>query len=129
MTAAEPVAAPAACSDTEIPPPLDPAVLGMLREWRQPGGPDPVADLTLAFVQDATDRFVKLREALAAGDETTARRAAHSLKGMSGAIGANHLSSLSSELEHAPPGAIDAARVTVLEREFARVQEALAAAA
>jgi len=129
MAAAEPVAAPAASSDRKIPPALDPAVLGMLREWRRPGGADPVADLALAFVQDATDRFAKLRQALAAGDETTARKAAHSLKGMSGAIGANHLSSLSSELEHAPPGAIDVARVVMLEREFVRVQEALTAAA
>ncbi|MGE3492115.1 MAG: CHASE domain-containing protein [Vicinamibacterales bacterium] len=127
--AEQPVAAQVAVGDTEIPPPLDLAVLSMLREWRQPGGPDPVADLTLAFVQDATSRFANLREALAAGDELAARKAAHSLKGMSGAIGANHLSSLSSELEHAPPGAMDVARLAVLEREFTRVQQALAAAA
>ncbi|MDP3719791.1 MAG: Hpt domain-containing protein [Acidobacteriota bacterium] len=129
MTADQPVAVPAASSDTALPPPLDPAVLDMVREWRQPGGPDPVADLILAFVQDATDRFAKLRRAVAGGNETAAREAAHSLKGMSGAIGANHMSLLSSELEHAPSGAMDVARVAALEREFTRVQEALAAAA
>ncbi len=116
-------------SGVDIPPPLDPTVLDTLRAWRQPDGPDPVADLTSAFLEDATDRIGKLRDALAAGDEAKARKAAHSLKGMCGAIGANHMSALSSQLEHAEPGAVDAARVSGLEREFARVRLALAAAA
>jgi hypothetical protein len=129
MTTTEAAATPVEAFAGEMPPPLDPTVLETLRSWRQPDGPDPVADLTLAFVQDAADRIGKLHEALAVGDEAKARKAAHSLKGMCGAIGANHMSSLSSELEHAEPGAIDVARVNGLEREFVRVQEALLAAA
>ena len=112
-----------------LPPPLDQTVLDTLRSWRQPGGPDPVADLTLAFVEDATEGIGKLREALSSGDELSARKAAHSLKGMSGAIGANHLSTLSSEIEHAETSTIDAELVRGIEQEFARVRQALAAAA
>ncbi len=112
-----------------LPPPLDQTVLDTLRSWRQPGGPDPVAELTVAFVEDATERIGKLREALSSGDDVSARKAAHSLKGMSGAIGANHLSTLSSEIEHAQTSTIDAELVRGVEQEFARVQRALAAAA
>ena len=74
---------------------------------------------------DASDRISKLHEALTLGDEAKARKAAHSLKGMCGAIGANHLSTLSSEVEHAAAGTIDTARVDAIEREFQRVREAL----
>ena len=109
-------------------PSLDAAVLESLRAFMPTYGSDPVADLTAAFVQDATQRLRILHDAVASGDEIAARRAAHSLKGMSGAIGAVRLSQLSSDLEHAEPGAIDRTRIHQIEREFERVQEALRAA-
>jgi HPt (histidine-containing phosphotransfer) domain-containing protein len=82
-------------------------------------------ELITAFLQDAADRLGKLRGAVDAGDEPAARKAAHSLKGMCGAIGANHMSALSSEVEHAAAGTIDTTRVDAIDREFQRVQQAL----
>jgi signal transduction histidine kinase/CheY-like chemotaxis protein/HPt (histidine-containing phosphotransfer) domain-containing protein len=111
-----------------LPPAIDTSVIDMLRSLAADGDPDPIAELIETFVVDGSDRLAKLHAALSAGDELAARRAAHSLKGMSGAIGASHLSSLSREVEHAEPGAIDSARVQLLEREFARVSAALSAA-
>ena len=107
------------------PPALDRTVLDMIRSWKTPDGPDPTVELITAFLQDAVDRLGKLRGAVEAGDEIAARKAAHSLKGMCGAIGAHHLSTLSSEVEHAVAGTIDIARIDAVEREFQRVQEAL----
>lgn len=127
MTEDLPVAAPAAIAD--MPAALDPTVLQSIREWGSAGGPDPTVELTEAFVMEAADRLNKLRDAIAAGDTDTARKAAHSLKGMCGAIGANHMSALSSELEHSEPGTIDGERVHQLQREFERVQDALRVAA
>jgi len=111
-----------------LPPPIDLSVIEMLRSLAADGGPDPVAELTAAFIEDGTDRLAKLNAALSSGDVIAARKAAHSLKGMSGAIGANHLSSLSCDVEHAEPGAIDRTRIQGLVEEFQRVTAALQAA-
>jgi CheY-like chemotaxis protein/HPt (histidine-containing phosphotransfer) domain-containing protein len=118
---------PTEARPTEAPPPLDLGVLRTLRSYGAEGGPDPVADLTEAFMVDARDRLSRIRAACAIGDESATRKAAHSLKGMSGAIGANHMSALSGALEHAEPGTIDGARIEQLEREFQRVAGALLA--
>jgi signal transduction histidine kinase/DNA-binding response OmpR family regulator len=119
---------PASAAVEVLPPPIDTTIIDMLRSLAADGDPDPIVELTETFVVDAHDRLAKLNAALSIGDEVAARRAAHSLKGMSGAIGANHLSSLSRDVEHAEPGAIDRTRIQLLEREFERVSAALAAA-
>jgi HPt (histidine-containing phosphotransfer) domain-containing protein len=111
----------------ELPPPIDLSVIEMLRSLAADGDPDPMAELSAAFIEDANDRLAQLKAALASGDVVAARKAAHSLKGMSGAIGANHLHSLSCDVEHAEPGAIDRARIQCLEEEFHRVSAALRA--
>jgi HPt (histidine-containing phosphotransfer) domain-containing protein len=107
--------------------PLDLKVIEMLRTFRTEGGPDPVADLTEMFVTDGDDRLRKLQQALAAGDEVGARRAAHSLMGMSGSLGAKRLNALSAKLEKADLSTIDRAQVQQLEEEFWRVADALKA--
>jgi HPt (histidine-containing phosphotransfer) domain-containing protein len=112
----------------ELPPAIDFSVIEMLRSFAAEGDPDPIAELAETFVADGNDRIVKAAAALSIGDEAAARKAAHSLKGMSGAIGANHLSSLSCDFEHAEPGTLDRARVQRLEEEFQRVAAALKAA-
>jgi signal transduction histidine kinase/DNA-binding response OmpR family regulator len=119
---------PAVAAVEPLPPAIDTTVIDMLRSLAADGDPDPIVELKETFVLDAHDRLAKLNAALLSGDEVAARRAAHSLKGMSGAIGANHLSSLSRDVEHAEPGAIDSTRVQLLEREFERVSAALSAA-
>jgi two-component system sensor histidine kinase/response regulator len=113
--------------DEAVPPPIDVSVIEMLRSLAADGDPDPMTELTATFIEDGNDRLAKLNAALASGDLIAARKAAHSLKGMSGAIGADHLNALSCEIEHAEPGAIDRARIQRLEQEFQRVSAALQA--
>jgi HPt (histidine-containing phosphotransfer) domain-containing protein len=111
----------------DLPPALDASVIEGLRALAGEGV-DILAELTNAFIDDGRDRLRKMQAAVSSGDEIAARRAAHSLKGMSGSIGATHLSTLSCEFEKAEPGAINDARLQRLEREFQRVSAALQAA-
>jgi len=111
-----------------LPPAIDVTVIEMLRSLAEDGEPDPVAEVTNTFISDGSERLTLLNDALLNGDEVSARRAAHSLRGMSGAIGAMHLCSLSRDVEVAEPGAIDRARIERLEQEFERVSAALRAA-
>ena len=127
--ALEPVTSVETVEPVDLGAALDRSVLDTLRAWAPVGGTDPVLDLTAAFVVDAADRLGKLRTAVATGDAALVRSAAHSLKGMCGAIGATHMSDLSSALEHALAGTIGVDRVGQLEREFERVQQALREAA
>ncbi len=106
---------------------LDPTVLETIRSWYSPDDPDPVPELTEAFVEDATARLAALREAVSRGDVALTSQAAHSLKGMCGAIGAMRMNALSLQVEQ---GGLDEADdaltiVDTLEREFARVRQAL----
>jgi|CXWL01.1.fsa_nt_gi HPt (histidine-containing phosphotransfer) domain-containing protein len=113
----------------QMPATLDPSVLETIRSWYLPEDPDPVPDLTEAFVEDATTRLAALRQAALQGDSTLASQAAHSLKGMCGAIGAMRMNALSLQLEHTvqdDAGAVGTL-VGTLEREFACVQIALRA--
>ena len=110
-----------------MPPTLDPSVLEDIRSWYPPDDPDPIPELAAAFVEDATVRLAALREAVLRGDATGAGQAAHSLKGMSGAIGAARMNALSLQCEQAGlGGGVDVgALVADIEREFARIQDAL----
>ena len=125
VTTHEQTTAPA---EAALPPALDMSVIETLRSLCPGGDVDILADLTTAFLDDGRDRLRKMNDALSKGDETAARRAAHSLKGMSGSIGAIHLTTLSGQLEKAEPGTIDRARLQQLEEEFNRVSDALRAA-
>jgi HPt (histidine-containing phosphotransfer) domain-containing protein len=111
---------------SNLPSALDQEVLDGLRALAA-DGVDIIGELTDAFVQDGSDRLRKMHEAVASGDAIAVRRAAHSLKGMSGSIGANHLSALTCELEVAEPGTLTTARIQILEQEFQRVVAALKA--
>jgi CheY-like chemotaxis protein/HPt (histidine-containing phosphotransfer) domain-containing protein len=62
-----------------------------------PGGePPPVLDM---FLTEASSRLERIRSGLAGGDLSEAARAAHSLKGSSGAFGARRLSALGAKVE------------------------------
>ena len=111
-----------------LPPAIDVTVIEMLRSLAIDGEPDPVAEVTNTFISDGSERLTRMNDALLNGDEVSARRAAHSLRGMSGAIGAMHLCSLSRDVEVAEPGAIDRARIQRVEQEFERVSAAFRAA-
>jgi HPt (histidine-containing phosphotransfer) domain-containing protein len=108
--------------------PVDFSVIELLRGFREEGEPDPIIELRTLFIEDGSRHLQVLHQAVQSGDERAARRAAHSLVGMCGTIGAMHLCSMSSAVEKAGPGTIDRARIQQLEHEFVRVSQALLAA-
>src|SRR5262245_25914833 len=104
---------------------LDTSVIDMLRGLRADGEPDPLIELTEAFVIESATLMNQMNSALAAGDDRAMRRAAHSLKGMSATVGALQLSQMSREMELADAGTIDRDRIDELEREIDRAAQAL----
>lgn len=80
-------------------PALDPAVLDSLRELTPPGEPDLLAEVLQLFVTDAPARIERLRAAGQARDAEGVQRAAHSLKGSAGNIGANQLMAVCGRLD------------------------------
>lgn len=107
-----------------VPPALDVSVIDGLRALAD-GDDTMIAEIVTAFLTDGEERLRQMYFAIAGGDETAARRAAHSLKGMSGSIGAMHLSDLSQHLEKAALGAITPERIDALAHEYGRVSAAL----
>jgi HPt (histidine-containing phosphotransfer) domain-containing protein len=106
---------------------LDGTVLDELRE-SVGDDPDFLAELVADFLADAPVQLEALRDAAATGNATTARRAAHTLKGTSRTFGAGHLASLCQEAESAATaGELDAvlARMDGIDREWARVSAEL----
>ena len=66
-----------------------------------------------SFAERHADDVARVREELAVGDNTTARRSAHTLKGAAAVLGLTRLQAAAGDLEHAiaaaaEPGAIDA---------------------
>jgi len=108
---------------------IDSTVIDMLRGLRMDGDPDPLVELSETFVVESAMRMQQLAAALDAGDVTTLRRAAHSLKGMSATVGAMQLSQMSRDIEYADAGTLNRTRVDALEQEVERVAEALSSAA
>jgi HPt (histidine-containing phosphotransfer) domain-containing protein len=105
-------------------PVLDPAVIASLRDLTPPGEPDVLKELFELFLEDVPARIEKLRAAWQAGDAVGVQRAAHSLKGSAGNIGATQLHAVctqldaqgrSGDLSPLPP------LVTSLDDEFAKV--------
>ena len=107
--------------------PVDAAVLAGLREL---GDAELVADLAGMFLGDAEARLAALRGALENGDADTVERAAHTLKGSSGNMGAARMAAVCAELEEAGASG-DLGRapglLARLEEELGRVRPALEA--
>jgi HPt (histidine-containing phosphotransfer) domain-containing protein len=78
---------------------LDQSVLNRLRQLRQPGQPDPVAELIDLFLMDMPKRIQQMDDALARQDANSLRVAAHTLKGSSKNMGAQRLAQICAELE------------------------------
>ena len=72
-------------------PALDPRVLASLRELTAPGEPDVLADVLQLFLEEFPKKLRTLQAAMEAGDAEQVARAAHSLKGSSGNIGASSM--------------------------------------
>lgn len=70
---------------------LDRGVLESLRELREPGGVDPVAEVCEIFFEDTPRTLEKLREAFTARNLAEVERAAHTLKGSASILGGKRL--------------------------------------
>ena len=105
-------------------PALDPAVVASLRELTPPGEPDVLTEVLQLFLADVPGRIARLRDACAAGNAVEVQRAAHSLKGSAGNIGAHDLYAVCRQLDdQGRSGDLAGAEglVGALETEYARV--------
>ena len=81
------------------PPVLDQAVIASLRQLTPPGEPDVLSEVLQMFLHEVPPRMDRLRIALAAGNIQEVYRAAHSLKGSAGNIGAKRLMAVCKQLD------------------------------
>lgn len=78
---------------------IDPQAIDIMLE-NTGGDPEFVAEIIGDYLDDTVIRLEELRSAVANGDATAARRAAHTVKGSSASFGASLLSSLAAQAEH-----------------------------
>jgi HPt (histidine-containing phosphotransfer) domain-containing protein len=107
---------------------LDPAVLDTLRQLTVPGEEDVLAQVLTLFLAEVPPRVQRLTEACRAGDAVAMQRAAHSLKGSSGNIGARALYDVCRQIDERGKAGDVAGAVPLLERlaaECARVETAI----
>jgi HPt (histidine-containing phosphotransfer) domain-containing protein len=114
---------------SESQPTLNPAVIDSLRALNQDGEPDVVQEVLALFLADAPQQVDAIVRAAAAGGGEPLQRAAHTLKGAAGNIGAVRLHGICHELEHlgqarSVVGVTE--RVRMLLAEFAAVRDAIA---
>ena len=109
---------------------LDQTVIAGLKELREPGQPDPLAELIELFFRDARPRLQKMEAALAAKDFSALAAAAHSLKGSASNLGARRLASLCASLETEAKGQELSETANILldvKSEFQQVEQTLRA--
>ena len=107
---------------------LDPGTMASLKELREPGQPDPLAELAELFQREAEAGLEKMQIGLAGQDALLTSRAAHSLKGSSSNLGAGRLASLCAAVEEqAKAGQWTGVpeQISEIKSELARVQTAL----
>jgi two-component system sensor histidine kinase/response regulator len=106
---------------------LDQTVLNGVRELREPGEPDPLAELIDLFLSDTPPRISKILDTFKAGDVVELERAAHSLKGSSSNLGAKCLASACGDLmQLARDGKLpDASLIARILTEFERLKPVL----
>ncbi len=78
---------------------LDLSVIASLRELREPGQPDPVAELIDLFLRDAPDKVQQVTTGVEAGDASRLHAGAHSLKGSASNLGARVLAAICAQLD------------------------------
>ena len=97
--APRPAAAPPPTSNRPSVPPIDLAMLRRLRTGPTPLGTDIVTEVIAIFRVDAPVKLAALRDAAARGDLPGAARAAHTLKGSAGHLGAKALAAVCARFE------------------------------
>jgi histidine phosphotransfer protein HptB len=103
--------------------------LATFQALQETTGKEFVTELVAAFLADAPVMLAELRAALAAGDATAFRRAAHSLKSNANTFGALTLGGMARDLElsaQAPLPETSLERVSALDQEYARAASSLA---
>jgi HPt (histidine-containing phosphotransfer) domain-containing protein len=104
---------------------LDPAVINGLRSLTPPGEPDVLGEVLQMFLTEVPPRIDRLRNAWVAGNIEEVHRAAHSLKGSAGNIGAQALHAVCKQLdEQGRSGSLNGAGhlVEQLGTEFTKVE-------
>ena len=104
---------------------LDPAVIESLRQLTPPGEPDVLDEVLKMFLQEVPPRIEQLRTFLASGNIQEVQRAAHSLKGSAGNIGAHRLHEVCQQVDDkSRSGDLSglAALVDTLAEEFGKVE-------
>ncbi|HEV8700594.1 MAG TPA: response regulator [Candidatus Polarisedimenticolia bacterium] len=107
--------------------PLDPEVFGQLRQ-ADGGHGGFLAMLIDKFFEEAPARLATLSDAALRGDREALVKAAHSLKGSSGTLGARELSEMCAGLEECgKAGRLNEAglRLSAIQKEYDRVRKAL----
>jgi HPt (histidine-containing phosphotransfer) domain-containing protein len=100
------------------------------KEWIAEYGADFLVELIDVYLEDASNRLIQLRAALAGGDNETATREAHTLKSSSANVGAMGMSAIAKEIEAAArQGKTDkvAEKAQRMEDDFQLVKAALEA--
>jgi two-component system, sensor histidine kinase and response regulator len=111
-----------------VSPALDPDVHRRLKRLGEDSGEDLMGQLATIFLDDADDRVVALRQALAVADAAAMHRSAHTLGGASANLGALDLSRVCVDLAtRSLAGDLTGAgeRVDAVEVELERVRAAL----
>ncbi|MCD6050569.1 MAG: sensor hybrid histidine kinase, partial [Verrucomicrobia bacterium] len=86
-------------AETSVEDRLDYTVINGLRALREPGQPDPLAELVDLFLIDAPERLHRIQHGWQAGDLKAVQHAAHSLKGSASNLGVQRLARLAAQLE------------------------------
>lgn len=104
---------------------LDPIVIESLRQLTPPGEPDVLKEVLQLFLDDVPGRIERLRTACQTGNAVELHRAAHSLKGSAGNIGARDLLAVCRQLDElGKSGDVSGAQslVASLDAEYSRVE-------
>jgi HPt (histidine-containing phosphotransfer) domain-containing protein len=107
---------------------LDSTVIDALRQLNEEGQPDVVEEVLGLFVAEWAGRLEAVESAIRAGDAPGLQRAAHTLKGASGAIGAIALQAACRALEElAKRHSFDEAPAAAetMREEYRRLRDAI----
>jgi hypothetical protein len=81
--------------------PLDPVILGELRDLARNGAPNLLHDVYGVFTEDTSHELASLRAAAAAGDAGALGAIAHKLKGSAATVGATAMADVCRRIEDA----------------------------
>ena len=94
---------------------MDLSIIQGLRDLREPGQLDPLAQLVELFLQDSMPRLEQLEKAIRSNDTSQIIAIAHTLKGSASNLGARKLASFYATLEKQAKASDLTAAITLLE--------------